>query len=589
MSGLMWFGTQDYTQFQNIRHDCSQSDNLDAYTWTEHDMRQGGVEIIKDGQNNVEIKIEWIKVPGGMHGGSWAARISGKPIVIGKPLRISMIYYFGLEGLGSLDWESEQDDDGVTEPVHLSGSTPDLGQFNIRIEDGPDNRFTKYGGRSEDFKSRIGKTHYFGTGMSAGDVWKAKEYLYQHLGYRAQAIIMPYKDEPVKPDPAFVITMGNTIARESNFYAVQKTYDGTFSFDVVFDSQSAGTKVDSATITHGIESFVSRFDREFQSRFPTRHDAPSDELAFSKAITSNLMGGIGYFYGSSIIDRAYKADWDQDEDDEEDQTFVKPEPKLQPPRSLLTATPSRSFFPRGFYWDEGFHLLLIGAWDNDLSLEILKDWVDLIDDDGWVGREQILGEEARSKVPEQFQAQYPSNANPPTLTMAVTAFIERLLSNRSGSGPTDEELGLGGDSQKVFASGGSNEYGNSKESNKHLHDHGLALSYLRSIYPPLRRHYDWFRSTQRGQIKAYARKARSRTEAYRWRGRTQDHVLTSGMDDYPRGPPHAGELHLDLISWMGFFTRTMKSIATFLGEKEDEAYFAEIEANILGNIEDLHW
>lgn len=34
---------------------------------------------------------------------------------------------------------------------------------------------------------------------------------------------------------------------------------------------------------------------------------------------------------------------------------------------------------------------------ND-SLEILKDWISLIDDDGWVAREQILGEEARSKV-----------------------------------------------------------------------------------------------------------------------------------------------------------------------------------------------
>ena len=33
-----------------------------------------------------------------------------------------------------------------------------------------------------------------------------------------------------------------------------------------------------------------------------------------------------------------------------------------------------------------------------LSLEILKDWIDLIDEDGWVAREQILGEEARSKV-----------------------------------------------------------------------------------------------------------------------------------------------------------------------------------------------
>jgi hypothetical protein len=32
------------------------------------------------------------------------------------------------------------------------------------------------------------------------------------------------------------------------------------------------------------------------------------------------------------------------------------------------------------------------------SLEILKSWIDLIDENGWVGREQILGEEARSKV-----------------------------------------------------------------------------------------------------------------------------------------------------------------------------------------------
>ena len=45
--------------------------------------------------------------------------------------------------------------------------------------------------------------------------------------------------------------------------------------------------------------------------------------------------------------------------------------------------------------------ILLGAVSHPLthsSLEILKDWVDLIDDDGWVAREQILGEEARSKV-----------------------------------------------------------------------------------------------------------------------------------------------------------------------------------------------
>ena len=34
----------------------------------------------------------------------------------------------------------------------------------------------------------------------------------------------------------------------------------------------------------------------------------------------------------------------------------------------------------------------------DVSLQILKDWIALIDEDGWVAREQILGEESRSKV-----------------------------------------------------------------------------------------------------------------------------------------------------------------------------------------------
>lgn len=57
------------------------------------------------------------------------------------------------------------------------------------------------------------------------------------------------------------------------------------------------------------------------------------------------------------------------------------------------------------------------------------------------------------------------------------------------------------------------------------------------------------------------------------------------MDDYPRGPPHAGELHLDLISWMGFFTRTMKEIAEFIGEVDDAVSFGEIERGILQNID----
>ena len=140
-------------------------------------------------------------------------------------------------------------------------------------------------------------------------------------------------------------------------------------------------------------SYNERFDSTFSLPPPFNSD---DHRAFAKSLTSDLLGGVGYYQGASIIDRNFRHDYDDDADDDEED--VTQGPQLTEERELLTATPSRSFFPRGFYWDEGFHLALLGEWDNDLSLEILKDWVALIDEDGWVGREQILGEESRSKV-----------------------------------------------------------------------------------------------------------------------------------------------------------------------------------------------
>ena len=165
--------------------------------------------------------------------------------------------------------------------------------------------------------------------------------------------------------------------------------------------------------------------------------------------------------------------------------------------------------------------------------------------------------------------------------MAVTAFIDRL---RAQKGPSDVDLGMeyGGGSQMPFSAIDSES---TLPGRRFLDEPELALDYLKAIYKPLKRHYDWFRRTQRGQIKQYGRKARSRTEAYRWRGRSQQHVLTSGMDDYPRGPPHAGELHLDLISWMAFFSQTMRDIAEFVGEVEDAAAFEEIAKATIANID----
>ena len=204
------------------------------------------------------------------------------------------------------------------------------------------------------------------------------------------------------------------------------------------------------------------------------------------------------------------------------------------------------------------------------SLDIIRSWFKLMDDDGWIGREQILGPEARSKVPQEFQVQYPHYANPPTLFLVLEALIDKV---KSGSSKAP-------DSSDPFDS----------VRNVHLRQPEMAINYLKELYPLLKRHYFWYRKTQWGDIKSYDREAFSTKEGYRWRGRTPDHILTSGIDDYPRAqPPHPGELHTDLISWMGMMTRSMRRIAETIGEIDDVGEFQGYETAIIRNIDDLHW
>jgi hypothetical protein len=62
------------------------------------------------------------------------------------------------------------------------------------------------------------------------------------------------------------------------------------------------------------------------------------------------VGGVGYFYGTSIVDRKFSYEWDEDDASDDGDGNSPTGARLTDPKSLLTATPSRSFFPRGFYW-----------------------------------------------------------------------------------------------------------------------------------------------------------------------------------------------------------------------------------------------
>ena len=237
-----------------------------------------------------------------------------------------------------------------------------------------------------------------------------------------------------------------------------------------------------------------------------------------------MLGGIGYFYGDSIVDQTQRAEYAEEDLEfwkNVEQARSEAEPETALPYELFSTVPSRQFFPRGFLWDEGFHLLVVLDWDLDLAMDIVLSWLATMEDDGWIAREQILGSEARSKVPPKFRTQYPQHANPPTLFKVVSAFVDIIAGNQSYAG----------------------------HPSKYLDEPEKAKKLLQHVYSLLRRHYDWFRRSQSGDLQSYDRPGHSADEAYRWRGRTPDHTLASGLDDYPRAqPPHPGEMHLDAIS-----------------------------------------
>ena len=269
---------------------------------------------------------------------------------------------------------------GFDDPVTFVGFTPDLDDFTIRIEDAPGNAYVDEASRIGD---AVGRTNFAGYRVEQGNIWQAKsrfrveypvhsmlsstpEYIMDQIFARTNEILEPFRSPEHRgkvPSPSLTLQVSNSIQPGSNLFAVQKTFSGPFQFDVFYESASANHKLDgkyacpcvppnsdasktAKSLDQGIPALTSAFDARFRSTFPIPPSNRTTEQ-FSQAVTSNLLGGIGYFYGSSIEDRGFAYEWDQ-EDEEIDE---KPRgPKLTEPRELFTATPSRSFFPRGFYW-----------------------------------------------------------------------------------------------------------------------------------------------------------------------------------------------------------------------------------------------
>ena len=298
--------------------------------------------------------------------------------------------------------------------------------------------------------------------------------------------------------------------KKPNLIVLQLTGTVPFTVDIAFESDSYVDRAESLVgdkYSQVLSDREDNFDIKFEQLFQLSSKGYNDSaIHFAQSALSNMVGGIGYFYGASIVKSKHNS---------------MPVPYWEAP--LYTAVPSRSFFPRGFLWDEGFHNQLISRWDPEISADILAHWLDLMNSEGWIPREQILGKEARAKVPDEFVVQHNRNANPPTLLLTLHRLVQDIT----------------------------------EESADQWRD------YLRRAWPRLVTWYGWFNTTQAGDARG----------TYRWRGRNASAVrelnpktLTSGLDDYPRAShPSQEERHVDLRCWMALASKLMADIGRLLG------------------------
>lgn len=589
LTGLMWFNADRVDGIRQLRHSCEQGDQMDGYGWLSYDPRLGGSQIMRDIDNHVDITTEFVKTT--YDGGkNWAVRVKGKPRKGYENSKTVLVFYAGLEGNGDLSLENSLTSLGIDgqQDVTLKGTSSELGKFSLTMtEKNADNKKKAINKRPKTEhsleKSRpVKNTHYTSLTVPDDNMWKAKDIFLTFAQDSVSELAQVYTDDENAPPPWLLYTLPDSEGyTEGKLHYIQKTFEGEFEFDVLYNGGSKDEKLTPQLVSDLITETAETVDKRFRRAFDFHPPFNTEEyVTFAKEMYSNLAGGLSYFYGNQKVDRSKTAGDDDDDDEYEGNENAATSMVIEEgPHELLTLVPSRSFFPRGFYWDEGFHLIPMLEYDADLTLEIMASWFSQVDDDGWIAREQILGPEARSKVPEEFQTQYPNFANPPTLLLLLSRIVNKSKSFENNPNffdyysaqedPTASGLDLG---------------------QAHISNPELLKEYVSSVYPNLQTHYDWFRRTQKGLVSEYDREPYSRSEAYRWRGRTQDHCLTSGLDDYPRAAvPSPAELHVDLLSWVGMMARAMKDFATILGEEDDAAEYAKSENAVIRNLEDLHW
>lgn len=281
--------------------------------------------------------------------------------------------------------------------------------------------------------------------------------------------------------------------------------------------------------------FLTKLDRIFPIDVPQgQEELRSTVMNVRKAGVSNILGGLCYTYGQIYT----KAD-------------ISNMAGNQEKKALFSSSPSRKSFPRGFLWDEGFHLLIICRWDRALCLEILESWFETISPTGWIPREQTRGAEQESAFHDKkFLYQDEEEANPPTLLLA----LDYLMTATSRSDPEYENM----------------------------------VEFLSSVEKKVLSWFEFFNRTQRNF--EIDNDPNFSGPLFRWKCAEpcrDGSVMGSGFDDYPRAEGNQEPIaHLDLQVWMTLMVKTINQIAHYKQETPSPV-FAALERKLMRALEEF--
>lgn len=168
-------------------------------------------------------------------------------------------------------------------------------------------------------------------------------------------------------------------------------------------------------------------------------------------------------------------------------------------------------------------------------------------------------------MPSEFVTQDPRVANPPTLLLAFRQLVKRAI----------EHSKQGVDPQRVvdveILAEGEQSAGSEAP---------IAGLEIQELFEKVKKWVFYLEKSQKSKLPS----------SYRWFGRTENHCLASGMDDFPRHRILSqSESNVDLLSWILFAYQSLAEIDEMLNGETEFGMEMKQQVEWMKRRLDEHW